>query len=163
MKFTVDWRRSRASGPWGGCWSLYLGWLYAGNFPRATKGSGCSESGYDTHGMGQSLIQLACDGLHKLNYREVNSNMAVMYSKHIESLENIIIYCHCSATETSNARMLPSSFASHVTQRHFNVSWWKNTGFCACKLYCSVCTEQRMRERIHCPAVKKSFMLMHFL
>ncbi len=113
--------------------------------------------------MGQSLIQLACDGLHKLNYREVNSNMAVMYSKHIESLENIIIYCHCSATETSNARMLPSSFASHVTQRHLNVSWWKNTGFCACKLYCSVCTEQRMRERIHCPAVKKSFMLMHFL
>lgn len=47
--------------------------------------------------MGQSPIQLACDGLYKLNYREVNSNVAVMRYKTIESLENIIINCPCVA------------------------------------------------------------------
>lgn len=41
--------------------------------------------------MGQSLIQLACDGLHKLNYREIDSGMVVMDDKRIESLKNIII------------------------------------------------------------------------
>jgi len=47
--------------------------------------------------MSQSLIQLACDGLYKLNYRDINSNVTVMYYKCIESSENIITNCPCAA------------------------------------------------------------------
>lgn len=75
--------------------------------------------------MGQSLIQLPCDGPHKLNYREINSSVAVLYDKRIESLENIIIYWPRVALQRDVKRLHvspPSFLASHVTQRHLNVS-----------------------------------------